>query len=83
MFLYHALDVIRAGLAEKGFSEKIAKGISEPQRDSMLNVYQPCWLEFCRWCYGRLGDPLNATVPLVCDFLMFLFEEETNKKGEP
>ena len=75
------LEVIRTDLSKRGFSTKVAEGIAQPQRNSTLDVYAPRWLEFNRWCTEQSLDPLQATIPVICDFLMFLYEERRNKKG--
>ena len=37
-------------------------------------VYEGKWGEFCAWCDRRKEDPVQASVPLVADFLTDLFE---------
>ena len=55
-------------------SEKAAKHIAVPQRSSTRFVYEGKWAEFCAWCERRKEDPVQASVPLVADFLTDLFE---------
>ena len=41
-------------------------------RDSSSRLYQSQWQIFCGWCRGRGVAPVNATVPVVVDFLIHL-----------
>ena len=68
------LDVVRSALSQRGFSERAAKHIAVPQRSSTRLVYEGKWAEFCAWCDRRKEDPVQASVPLVADFLTELFE---------
>ena len=68
------LDVVRNTLTDKGFSIRAAERISRPQRNSTRLVYEGKWAEFCSWCRRRQSDPLTASVPVVADFLVELFE---------
>ena len=68
------LDVVRDSLTQRGFSEAAAQRIAIPQRGSTRTVYDGKWAEFCRWCSGQQKDPIRATVPVVADFLIHLFD---------
>ena len=68
------LYVVRSALSQRGFSERAAKHIAVPQRSSTRLVYEGKWAEFCAWCDRRKEDPVQASVPLVADFLTELFE---------
>ena len=68
------LDVVRDSLTQRGFSEAAAHRISIPQRGSTRTVYDGKWAEFCHWCSGQKKDPIRATVPVVVDFLIHLFD---------
>ena len=68
------LDIVRIALSQRGFSERVAKHIAIPQRSSTRLVYEGKWAEFCAWCDRRKEDPVQASVPLVADFLTDLFE---------
>ena len=37
-------------------------------------MYDGKWAEFCPWCSGQKKDPIRATVPVVADFLINLFD---------
>ena len=41
-------------------------------RSSTSCLYQSRWQIFCGWCRGRGVAPVNATVPVVVDFLIHL-----------
>ena len=68
------LDIVRSALSQGGFSEWAAKHIAVPQRSSTRLVYEGKWAEFCAWCDRRKEDPVQASVPLVADFLTELLE---------
>ena len=68
------LDVVWSSLSQRGILEKAAKCIAVPQRSSTRLVYEGKWAEFCAWCDRRKEDPVQASVPLVADFLTGLFE---------
>ena len=68
------LDVVRDSLTQRGFSEAAAQRIAIPQKGSTRTVYDGKWAEFCRWCSGQQKDPIRATVPVVADFLIHLFD---------
>ena len=64
------LDVVRIALSQRGFLERAAV----PQRSSTRLVYEGKWAEFCAGCDRRKEDPVQASFPLVADFLTDLFE---------
>ena len=67
------LDVVRDSLTQRGFSEAAAQRISIPQRGSTRTVYDGKWAEVCHWRSGKKKDPIRASVPVVADFLIHLF----------
>ena len=57
---------------KSGFSGRAAGVLSECLRSSTSRLYQSRWQIFCGWCRGRGVAPVNATVPVVVDFLIHL-----------
>ena len=57
---------------KSGFSGRAARVLSGYLRDSSSRLYQSRWQIFCGWCRGRVVAPVNATVPVVVDFLIHL-----------
>ena len=55
-----------------GFSGRAARVLSGCLRESSSRLYQSRWQIFCGWYRGRGVAPVNATVPVVVDFLMSL-----------
>ena len=51
-------------LRKLGFSRRAAR------------LYQSQWLSFCGWCRGRGVAPIDATIPLIVDFLIHLRVEK-------
>jgi len=67
------LEFVKQNLTRKGFSDEITEGIIHSLRDSTRNQYKIRWLGFVSWCRERGQDPLKASVPLMADFLPFIF----------
>ena len=59
-------------LRKSGFSRGSAVEMSGCVRTSTSRLYQAKWMLFCGWCCGRGVAPVNATVPLIVDFLVHL-----------
>ena len=57
---------------KSGFSGRAAKVLSGCFRSSTSRLCQSRWQIFCSWCRGRGFTPVNATVPVVVDFLIHL-----------
>ena len=55
---------------KSGFSGRAAGVLSGCLRSSTSRLYQSRWQIFCGWCCGRGVAPVNATVPVVVDFLI-------------
>ena len=59
-------------LRKSGFSRGSAVEMSGCIRTSTSRLYQAKWMLFCGWCRGRGVTPVNATVPMIVDFLVHL-----------
>ena len=57
---------------KSGFSVRAARVLSGCLRESSSRLYQSRWQIFCGWCRGGGVAPVNATVPVVVDFLIHL-----------
>ena len=57
---------------KSGFSGRAARVLSGVLRESSSRLYQSRWQIFCGWCRGRSVAPVNASVPVVVDFLIHL-----------
>ena len=57
---------------KSGFLGRAARLSSGCLRSSTSRLYQSRWQIFCGWCCGRGVAPVNATVPVVVDFLIHL-----------
>ena len=55
---------------KSGFSGRAARVLSGVLRESSSRLYQSRWKIFCGWCRGRSVAPVNASVPVVVDFLI-------------
>ena len=61
---------------KSGFSGRAARVLSGVLRESSSRLYQSRWKIFCGWCRGRSVAPVNASVPLVVDFLIHLRQDK-------
>ena len=59
-------------LRKSGFSRGSAVEMSGCVRTSTSRLYQAKWMLFCGWCRGRGVAPVNATAPMIVDFLIHL-----------
>ena len=57
---------------KSGFSGRSARVLTGCLRSSTSRLYRSRWQIFCGWCRGRGVAPVNATVPVVVDFLIHL-----------
>ena len=63
-------------LRKSGFSRGAALEMSGCVRESSARLYQSQWLSFCGWCRGRGVAPVDATIPLIVDFLIHLHRDK-------
>ena len=61
---------------KSGFSGRAARVLSGVLRESSSRLYQSRWRIFCGWCRGRSVAPVNASVPVVVDFLIHLRQDK-------
>ena len=61
---------------KSGFSGSAARVLSGVLRESSSRLYQSRWKIFCGWCRGRSVAPVNASVPVVVDFLIHLRQDK-------
>ena len=59
-------------LRKSGFSRGAALEMSSCVRESTACLYKSQWLAFCGWYRGRGVAPIDATIPLIVDFLIHL-----------
>ena len=61
---------------KSGFLGRAAGVLSGCLQESSSRLYQSRWQIFCGWCRGRGVAPVNATVPVVVDFLIYLRQDK-------
>ena len=61
---------------KSGFSGRAARVLSGVLREFSSRLYQSRWKIFCGWCRGRSVAPVNASVPVVVDFLIYLRQDK-------
>ena len=67
---------LKCHFRKSGFSGRAAGVLSGCLRESSSRLYQSRWQIFCGWCRGRGVAPVNATVPVVMDFLIYLRQDK-------
>ena len=66
------METLKRHYRKSGFSGRAARVLSGVLRESSSRLYQSRWKIFCSWCRGRGVASVNATVPVVVDFLIHL-----------
>ena len=70
------VETLKRHYRKSGFSGRAARVLSGFLRESSSRLYQSRWKIFCGWCRGRGVAPVNATVPVVVDFLIHLRQDK-------
>ena len=70
------VETLKRHYRKSGFSGRAARVLSGVVRESSSRLYQSRWKFFCDWCHGRGVAPVNATVPVVVDFLIHLRQDK-------
>ena len=70
------VETLKRHYRKSGFSGRAARVLSGVLRESSSRLYQSGWKIFCGWCRGRGVAPVNATVPVVVDFLIHLRQDK-------
>ena len=63
-------------LRKSGLSGQASRQLFRYVRESTARLYQSQWLSFCGWCRGRSVTPIEATIPMIVDFLIHLREDK-------
>ena len=66
------MAALKRHFRKSGFSGRAARVLSGCLRESSSRLYQSRWQIFCGWCRGKGVASVNATVPVVVDFLIHL-----------
>ena len=67
------LVLSQESLKAQGFSDRVIPRILAPQADSTKRVYDYKWLIWEEWCWAREREPDRPSIPLIADFLDYLF----------
>ena len=65
----------RGFLRNKGFSQKVVDTMLSARKPSTRALYNAKWHKFCDWCSEGGIDPTLADVPIICQFLQYLYDE--------
>ena len=72
----HAWRLSSDTTESRAFRGRAARVLSGVLRESSSRLYQSRWKIFCGWCRGRSVAPVNASVPVVVDFLIHLRQDK-------
>ena len=70
------VETLKRHYRKSGFLGRAARVMAGVLRESSSRLYQSRWKIFCGWCRGRGVAPVNATVPVVVDFLIHLCQDK-------
>ena len=70
------VETVKRLLRKSGLSGRASRQLSRCVRESTARLYQSQWLAFCGWCRGRSITPIDATIPMIVDFLIHLREDK-------
>ena len=70
------LAVVRDSLRKRNFSERASQFIESSRRQSTRTIYDAKWRVFTNWCAQREINPCQASIPVIADFFVFLFDEK-------
>ena len=70
------VETVKRLLRKSGLSRRASRQLSRCVRESTARLYQSQCLSFCGWCRGRSVTPIDATIPMVVDFLIHLREDK-------
>ena len=62
-------------LQQQGFTQRVIDRIQSARSRSTQSRYKSHWDLFVGWCVDQKLDPFNAGLPLLTNFLTFLFKE--------
>ena len=70
------VETLKRHYRKSGFSGRAARVMAGVMRESSSQLYQSRCKIFCGWCRERGVAPVNATVPVVVDFLIHLRQDK-------
>ena len=71
------VEGVKRLLQQSGLSGRASRQLSLCVRESTARLYQSQWLSFCSWCRGRSIAPIDATMPVIVDFLIHLRQDKS------
>ena len=70
------VETLKRHYRKLSFSGRAVRVMAGVLQESSSRLYQSRWKIFCGWCRGRGFAPVNATVPVVVDFLIHLRQDK-------
>ena len=71
------METVKRLLQESGLSGRASRQLSLCVREFTARLYQSQWLSFCSWCHGRSITPIDATIPVIVDFLIHVRQDKS------
>ena len=71
----HAWRLSRVSSESQDFRDEL-RASCPVASESTACLYQSQWLSFCGWCRGRGIIPIDATMPVIVDFLIHLRQKK-------
>ena len=68
------LAIVRKAIRRLKFSKAVSDRIANPRRQSSTALYNVKWKGFVKWAKDNGHAPTEATIPIVADFLLYLYE---------
>ena len=72
----HAWRLSSDTTESRAFREGLLESCQGSSENPSSRLYQSRWKIFCGWCRGRSVAPVNASVPVVVDFLIHLRQDK-------
>ena len=72
----HAWRLSSDTTESRAFREGLLESCQGSSENLSSRLYQSRWKIFCGWCRGRSVAPVNASVPVVVDFLIHLRQDK-------
>ena len=70
------LSIVKSAIVAKGFTPEVARRMTQAHRKSTNEIYDSRWKIYAAWCDERGEDPVEASTPLIAEFLSHGFEKK-------
>ena len=74
ILIVSCLETLKSFAKSVGYSSRVAKYLANSRRKSSIFSYQCKWTMYGQWCRDKGFSSSSPSVPVIADFLAFLFE---------